>query len=190
MIFDFDVRMQIMNAMILALHFIHTSDLSYHGAFSDEVCLINNRYVLRVTHAGFLGSLIYFTTKAPSDHAVERLQIRLPLSSNTAETISGTWAWFSQTCSTLTPTSNHTKLRNHEPIIAEIFDSVTIMFSDIPAFGLIVAQSEPLEVIDFLNHLHTAFDRVVAQFDAYKVETINDSYVVRSKARVHFVTPC
>ncbi|OQV12169.1 putative Atrial natriuretic peptide receptor 1, partial [Hypsibius exemplaris] len=78
------------------------------------------------------------------------------------------------------PSAIITKLRNHQPIIAEIFDSVTIMFSDIPAFGLIVAQSEPLEVIDFLNHLHTAFDRVVAQFDAYKVETINDSYVVAS----------
>ncbi|OQV12174.1 putative Atrial natriuretic peptide receptor 1 [Hypsibius exemplaris] len=275
MIYDFDVRMQIMNAMILALHFIHTSDLSYHGAFSNEVCLINDRYVLRVTHAGFLRLLNLFrdegsfrsccrtsankaavieqyrgddirnlgvvladmfnidpyvvkelrfestntihrkihemvahclesesharptatdlkrwliTIGVPKKNFVELLLDRLEKHSATLEETvqSRTEALLDETKKVddllreILPSAIITKLRNHEPIIAEMFDSVTIMFSDIPAFGLIVAQSEPLGVIEFLNHLHTAFDRVVAQFDAYKVETINDSYVVAS----------
>ncbi|OQV12176.1 putative Atrial natriuretic peptide receptor 1 [Hypsibius exemplaris] len=275
MIFDFDVRMQIMNAMILALHFIHTSDLSYHGAFSNEVCLINDRYVLRVVHAGFLRLLNLFhdegsfrsccrtsankvaiieqyrgddiknlgvvladmfnidpyvakelqfestntihqklhemvarclesesharptatdlkrwltTVGVPKKNFVELLLDRLEKhSASLEETVqSRTEALLDETRKVddllreMLPSAIITKLRNHEPIIAEMFNSVTIMFSDIPAFGLIVAQSEPLGVIEFLNYLHTAFDRVVAQFDAYKVETINDSYVVAS----------
>jgi class 3 adenylate cyclase len=63
-------------------------------------------------------------------------------------------------------------------ITAELFESVTILFSDIPVFGRMVAECSPMEVVSFLSQIHTAFDNVVIQFDVYKVETINDSYVV------------
>jgi class 3 adenylate cyclase len=66
--------------------------------------------------------------------------------------------------------------------MAELFESATLLFSDIPAFANIVAECQPMDVIDFLSQLHTSFDNIVARFDAYKVETINDSYVVRESA--------
>ncbi|OQV16976.1 putative Atrial natriuretic peptide receptor 1 [Hypsibius exemplaris] len=73
-----------------------------------------------------------------------------------------------------------TKLRNNEPIDAELFDSATVLFSDIPVFPRIVEQCGPLDVLQFLAQMHSAFDKVVRSFDVYKVETINDSYVVVS----------
>ncbi|OQV16759.1 putative Atrial natriuretic peptide receptor 2 [Hypsibius exemplaris] len=72
------------------------------------------------------------------------------------------------------------KLRNQEAIEAELFESGTILFSDIPAFSHLVSQYTPNEVLAFLSQIHSMFDLVVADFDAYKVETINDSYVVAS----------
>ncbi|XP_055336576.1 soluble guanylate cyclase gcy-36-like [Paramacrobiotus metropolitanus] len=41
-------------------------------------------------------------------------------------------------------------------------------------------KCSPLEVIDLLNRTHSAFDEVVPYYDAYKVETINDSYMISS----------
>ena len=38
----------------------------------------------------------------------------------------------------------------------------------------------PIEVINILNIIYNAFDTRLDRFDAYKVETINDSYLVAS----------
>ena len=38
----------------------------------------------------------------------------------------------------------------------------------------------PIEVIHILNIIYNAFDTRLDRFDAYKVETINDSYLVAS----------
>jgi class 3 adenylate cyclase len=70
------------------------------------------------------------------------------------------------------------KLRNHETIEAELYESATVLFSDIPVFSRLVAECAPMEVVRFLSQIHSDFDREVSSFDAYKVETINDSYVV------------
>lgn len=75
------------------------------------------------------------------------------------------------------------RLRNKEIVNAENFDSVTILFSDIPVFGMIAAASSPLITIALLNEVYIKIDSVLGQFDVYKVETINDSYIVRSSNR-------
>ncbi|OWA54552.1 Atrial natriuretic peptide receptor 1 [Hypsibius exemplaris] len=72
------------------------------------------------------------------------------------------------------------KLRNQELIEAELFDSATVLFSDIPIFGRLVRDYTPLVLVEFLNAVYSAFDETLARFDAYKVETINDSYLVTS----------
>ena len=36
------------------LHFIHTSHLKFHGGLTSAVCLINDRYTLRIAQAGFV----------------------------------------------------------------------------------------------------------------------------------------
>ena len=42
------------NVLLKGLHFIHTSHLKFHGGLTSEVCLINDRYTLRIAQAGFV----------------------------------------------------------------------------------------------------------------------------------------
>ncbi|XP_055344268.1 atrial natriuretic peptide receptor 1-like [Paramacrobiotus metropolitanus] len=78
------------------------------------------------------------------------------------------------------PKSIIQRLRNKEQIPAESFDSVSILFSDIPAFAEVLKSCPPIEIINILNNTHSAFDDVMHRFDAYKVETIGDCYMISS----------
>ena len=78
------------------------------------------------------------------------------------------------------------KLRNQELIEAELYETATVLFSDIPIFGTLVKECTPLILIKLLNEVYTAFDETLVKFDAYKVETINDSYLVRERTEIIF----
>ncbi|OQV20628.1 Atrial natriuretic peptide receptor 1 [Hypsibius exemplaris] len=72
------------------------------------------------------------------------------------------------------------RLRANQDVTPKMFDMVTVYFSDIDGFPAYAVNSSPYDVIFFLNQVYSTLDALIIKFDVYKLETINDSYVVVS----------
>ncbi len=60
---------------------------------------------------------------------------------------------------------------------AEVYESVTVLYSDIVNFTEKTASRDPKFVIDELNEIFTAFDEISANYNCIRVKTIGDAYV-------------
>lgn len=51
----------------------------------------------------------------------------------------------------------------------ELYEEVTVYFSDIVGFTTLCQYSTPMEVVDMLNDIYKGFDSIVDLHDVYKV---------------------
>jgi class 3 adenylate cyclase len=70
------------------------------------------------------------------------------------------------------------RLRDGEPLIADRFDDVTLLFADVVEFTRLSSTLSPSELVTVLNDVFTAFDELVERHDLEKVKTIGDAYMV------------
>ncbi|NEQ30254.1 MAG: response regulator [Leptolyngbya sp. SIO4C5] len=70
------------------------------------------------------------------------------------------------------------QLKQFEGSLAERFDEATILFADIVNFTPLAANVVPLELVNLLNQIFSAFDRLVDQYGLEKIKTIGDAYMV------------
>ena len=70
------------------------------------------------------------------------------------------------------------RLRSGEPLIADRFEDVTLMFADIVEFTRLSSTMSPSELVGVLNDVFCVFDDLVEQHGLEKVKTIGDAYMV------------
>ncbi|KAJ8299767.1 hypothetical protein KUTeg_023832 [Tegillarca granosa] len=51
----------------------------------------------------------------------------------------------------------------------EVFDAVTILFSDVVNFNKICSTNSPMEVVSLLNAMYTLFDHLSEKHNVYKI---------------------
>jgi len=69
------------------------------------------------------------------------------------------------------------ELKNTGHTVPQLFPSVTVLFSDLVEFTSQSAAMTPTELIDELNDLFTAFDRITAEHHCERIKTIGDAYL-------------
>lgn len=67
-----------------------------------------------------------------------------------------------------------------EAVIADKFDDASILFADMAGFTARASDTDPDELVQFLNHVFTDFDRLVERHGLEKIKTTGDAYMVVS----------
>ena len=70
------------------------------------------------------------------------------------------------------------RLKQTEGVIADGFPEVTVLFADIVDFTSRSKRIAPEQVVEVLNDLFSAFDRLARQRGLEKIKTIGDAYMV------------
>ena len=70
------------------------------------------------------------------------------------------------------------RLRDGEPLIADRFEDVTLMFADVVDFTSLSSMLSPSELVHVLNEVFSVFDGLVERYGLEKVKTIGDAYMV------------
>lgn len=76
------------------------------------------------------------------------------------------------------PRSIAKRLKETDGVIAEDFNSVTILFADIAGFTELSQKVAPKQLVQLLNTLFSAFDELTDKYGLEKIKTIGDAYMV------------
>jgi len=69
-------------------------------------------------------------------------------------------------------------LKEKERVIADRFDSVSILFADVVNFTPMSADMKPEDVVGLLNEVFSYFDTLAEKYGLEKIKTIGDCYMV------------
>ena len=69
------------------------------------------------------------------------------------------------------------RLHRGEAVIADRYDDVTILFSDVVGFTRFSAGLSAPRVVEALNGLFSAFDRIAHELGIEKIKTVGDAYM-------------
>ena len=70
------------------------------------------------------------------------------------------------------------RLKEHEGVIADRFDDVSVLFADIVGFTELAQAMDPAQLVEMLNGIFTAFDHLAERESLEKIKTIGDSYMI------------
>jgi adenylate cyclase len=76
------------------------------------------------------------------------------------------------------PASIAERLKESSSVIADHFESTTVMFSDIVGFTAMSEKISPAELVGRLNRIFSAFDDLAHRHGLEKIKTIGDAYMV------------
>ncbi len=70
------------------------------------------------------------------------------------------------------------RLKARPGTIADTFDSVTVLFADIVGFTKLSSSCSSSDIVELLNDIFSAFDRIADRYGLEKIKTIGDAYMV------------
>ncbi len=70
------------------------------------------------------------------------------------------------------------QLKHNRGTIAEHFEQATVLFADLVGFTEMATQLSPIELVNLLNQIFSAFDRLTEKYGLEKIKTVGDAYMV------------
>ncbi|MEW6776581.1 MAG: adenylate/guanylate cyclase domain-containing protein [Bdellovibrionota bacterium] len=70
------------------------------------------------------------------------------------------------------------RLKKGEETIADGFEEITVLFSDIVGFTSLSQKVKPAEIVHILNRIFSRFDEIAEKHGLEKIKTIGDAYMV------------
>lgn len=70
------------------------------------------------------------------------------------------------------------RLKQFHGVIADSFDSVTVLFADLVSFTRMSSELSPQDLVDLLNLIFSTFDTLCETYGLEKIKTIGDAYMV------------
>ena len=72
------------------------------------------------------------------------------------------------------------RLKADNIMIADSFESASVLFADVVGFTPMSASMSPVDLVGLLNNLFTTFDQFVDELGMEKIKTVGDAYMVAS----------
>ncbi len=70
------------------------------------------------------------------------------------------------------------ELMQTQASVPQHFDEVSILFADIVGFTSLSSRLSPIQLVNLLNQIFSAFDQLAERFGLEKIKTIGDAYMV------------